>query len=62
MSETISYEDFLKVDIRVGRIIEVEDFPRARVPSYKLKIDFGSEIGIKWSSAQAKKEYQREIS
>jgi tRNA-binding protein len=48
----ISFEDFLRVDIRVGRVVEVEDFPEARKPSYRLKIDFGSEIGVKRSSAQ----------
>jgi|SRR3989344_7211192 len=50
---TISYEDFEKVDVRVGKIIEVLDSPEARNPSFKLKIDFGPEIGIKNSSVQA---------
>lgn len=48
----ITYDDFVKVDMRVGIIREVQDNPRARKPAYILRIDFGSEIGEKWSSAQ----------
>lgn len=50
-TENISFEDFQKVDIRLGTIIEVNDFPKARIPAYKLTIDFGP-LGIKKSSAQ----------
>lgn len=57
---TISFDDFLKVDIRVGEVIKVEEFPRARNPSYKVEIDFGDSIGIKRSSLQAKKDYSPE--
>ena len=55
-----TYEDFEKLDVRVGKIVEVEDFPEARKPSYKLKIDFGSEIGIKKSCAQLPQNYTKE--
>ena len=48
----IDYDQFLAVDMRVGRIVQVEDFPQARKPAWKLTIDFGSELGTKRSSAQ----------
>lgn len=56
----ISHDDFDKVDIRVGKIIEVEDYPEARKPSYKLKIDFGPEIGVKKSVGQFPANYSKE--
>ena len=58
-STNISFEDFQKVDLRVGTIIEVSDFPKARIPAFQLKIDFGG-LGIKKSSAQITSLYSKE--
>ena len=57
--QTITWNDFEKVELRAGTILEVLDFPEARKPAYKIKVDFG-EFGIKWSSAQITKHYTKE--
>lgn len=59
MSNTIAFEDFTKIDLRIGTILEVKDFPKARNPAYQLTIDFG-DLGIKKSSAQITTLYSKE--
>jgi tRNA-binding protein len=55
----LSYAEFQRVDVRVGRVVEVQDFPEARKPAYKLRIDFGGAIGVKKSSAQVTRHYAK---
>ncbi|PKA97104.1 tRNA-binding protein [Flavobacteriaceae bacterium MAR_2009_75] len=60
MQAEISWSDFAKIDMRVGTIIEVNDFPKARNPAYQIHVDFGGELGIRKSSAQITSRYSRE--
>jgi tRNA-binding protein len=57
LSERIAFDDFMKVDIRVGEVVRAEAFPEARKPAYKLTIDFGPDLGVKRSSAQITRHY-----
>ena len=58
--DNLSWNEFERVEMRVGTILEVDDFPEARKPAYQLTIDFGSEIGIRKTSAQITKRYQKD--
>ncbi|MDD0854357.1 tRNA-binding protein [Halobacteriovorax sp. GB3] len=60
IADEIKFDEFLKVDIRIGEVVSVEDFPEARKPSYKLKLDFGAGVGIKKTSAQITDLYTKE--
>lgn len=58
--EKLNYSDFEKIELRIGKIVNVEDFERTKKPAFKVYVDFGSEIGIKKTSAQITKNYKKE--
>ena len=58
--ETLTFDEFQKVEIRVGTIVEVQEFPEARKPAFKLWVDFGQEFGVRKTSAQVTKNYEKE--
>ena len=58
--DSITWDDFSKIEIRIGTIVAVEDFPKARTPAYKLVVDFGAEIGMKKSSARITEIYSKD--
>ena len=58
--EKLTFEEFQKVEIRVGTIVEVQEFPEARKPAFKLWVDFGQEFGVRKTSAQVTKNYEKE--
>ncbi len=60
VSKSLTWQEFAQVEIRTGTIIEVQDFPEARKPAYQLLIDFGNDIGVRKSSAQLTKRYNRQ--
>ncbi len=60
MTDSISWDDFQKIEFRIGTIINAEDFPKARNPAYILQVDFGEEVGVKKSSAQLTENYTKE--
>ncbi|MCM4165742.1 MULTISPECIES: tRNA-binding protein [unclassified Arenibacter] len=60
MNENISWTDFSKIDMRVGTIIEIKDFPEARKPAYQLHVDFGKKIGVRKTSAQITQRYSKD--